>query len=435
METEAEERTPLRMEETRRGVEKMVVEETGQASGMFRSMAGKAKDSWDRMKRMLDGKKLIWKGSTGRMVVVDQEKADRGREGMTVDIVEEMKGGTVEIVRENEEKGGDETEDRGSSSGTESGMGGWAGLDFLDKIEIEERDTELDARVGEERKRKRGDEDGRVKKVGLKGLPGWDRKSAATRDSNRWKRKTVRMETKGDGTEEKVERMEAIPIPEKFDLGLEEKGMEMNNSGRLKNNFGTNREALFSAGPGRKNEVRNWLASFTKAGCVSCRDENGVMNHKGRDGQANVLIVGDEATPSTVGYTGKDRNDGRGDSCAWVLKVEHLGLEEVSGILQKINKDKKEADKAMGKREHDFFLANGSKILVSSYVHLRKGGIEAYIEDFNQMVKQVQGIVGRADIEVFAGGASGEGRVGQGGKGVGVVVERVGGLDWGGEPA
>ncbi len=98
MEMEAGERTPLRMEETRRGVEKMVVEETGQASGMFRSMAGKAKDSWDRMKRKLDGKKLIWK--EGRMVVVDQEKEDRGREGMTVDIVEEMKGGTVEIVGE-----------------------------------------------------------------------------------------------------------------------------------------------------------------------------------------------------------------------------------------------------------------------------------------------------------------------------------------------
>ncbi len=55
-----------------------MVEETGQASGVFRSMAGKAKDGWDRLKKTLDGKKLIWKGSTGRMVVVDQEKADRG---------------------------------------------------------------------------------------------------------------------------------------------------------------------------------------------------------------------------------------------------------------------------------------------------------------------------------------------------------------------
>jgi hypothetical protein len=134
---------------------------------------------------------------------------------------------------------------------------------------------------------------------------------------------------------------------------------------------------------------------------VSCRDETGKLNHKGRDGQPNVLIVGDEATPSTVGYTGKDRNNGRGDSCAWNLKFEHLGLEEVSSVLQKINLDKKAADREAGKREHDFFLANGSKILVSSYVHLRKEGIDGYISDFNSMVKKVQGVVGRAEIEIL----------------------------------
>jgi hypothetical protein len=135
----------------------------------------------------------------------------------------------------------------------------------------------------------------------------------------------------------------------------------MNNSGRLRNNFGINREALFSAGPGKKAEMRNWIASFTKAGCVSCRDENGHLNHKGRDGQPNVLIVGDEGTPSTVGHTGRDRNDGKGDSCAWVLKVEHLGLEEVSSVLQKINQEKRLADRESGKREHDFFLATGAR--------------------------------------------------------------------------
>jgi hypothetical protein len=134
---------------------------------------------------------------------------------------------------------------------------------------------------------------------------------------------------------------------------------------------------------------------------VACRDENGRLNHKGRDGQPNVLIVGDEATPSTVGFTGKDRNEGRGDSCAWILKIEHVGLEEVSSVLQKINLDKKLADKGSGKREHDFFLANDSKILVSSYTHLRKEGIEGYVKDFNQMVKNIQGVAGRADIEIL----------------------------------
>ncbi len=97
----------------------------------------------------------------------------------------------------------------------------------------------------------------------------------------------------------------------------------------------------------------------------------------------------------------RDRNDGREDSCAWILKIEHLGLEKVSGVLRKVNFDKKAADRTSGKREHDFFLANGSKILVSSYVHLRKEGLDDYISDFNTIVKNVQGVVGKADIEVL----------------------------------
>ncbi len=50
------EKTPVRVEETRRRVEKMVVEESGQASGVFRNMAGKARGGWDRMRKMLEGK-------------------------------------------------------------------------------------------------------------------------------------------------------------------------------------------------------------------------------------------------------------------------------------------------------------------------------------------------------------------------------------------
>jgi hypothetical protein len=157
----------------------------------------------------------------------------------------------VEIIREEKEKEG-EVDERCNLSGTETGSGGWAGLDFLDNIEIEERDTELDVKLGEERKRKRGEEEGRRRKVGLKGLPGWERKSNAIRGSDRWKRKTVRMEQKEDGKVERTEKMEAIPIPENFDLGLEEKGMEMNNSGRLKNNFGTNRRLCLRLGLARR---------------------------------------------------------------------------------------------------------------------------------------------------------------------------------------
>jgi hypothetical protein len=89
---------------------------------------------------------------------------------------------------------------------------------------------------------------------------------------------------------------------------------------------------------------------------------------QGGDGKPCVLIVGDEAVPTVVGYTS---NGGDGTSCAWVFKKEHLALSEVAGILKRINNDKRESDRQSGKREHDFFLPSGSKILVGSYVHLR----------------------------------------------------------------
>jgi hypothetical protein len=84
-----------------------------------------------------------------------------------------------------------------------------------------------------------------------------------------------------------------------------------------------------------------------------------------------LLVVGDEATPLAVGYPKK----GGVDSCAWILKKEHLALEEVAGLLRKINEDKRDFDKGRGKRIHDFFIPPGSKILVSSYVHLRREGL------------------------------------------------------------
>ncbi len=155
MEMETGEKTPGRVEETRRRVEKMRVEEHGQASGVFRSMAGKAREGWDRMKKMLDGKKLIWKGNTGRMVAISENLAGSMEEGVAVDIGEELEGGTVEIVREEQGEVEVGVEQCGKS---ETGSGGWAGFDFLDNIEIEERDQELDAKMGEERKRKRGDD-------------------------------------------------------------------------------------------------------------------------------------------------------------------------------------------------------------------------------------------------------------------------------------
>jgi hypothetical protein len=196
----------------------------------------------------------------------------------------------------------------------------------------------------------------------------------------------------GEGGKEK------IPLPDSYGLGLDERGRFLNHSGRYRNNFGANREALFPGVKDKKREVRNWIATFTKSGCIACRDDDGHVNHKGKDGTPLVMVIGDEATPTVVGYTppGSEEN-----TCAWVLKKEHLALDEVALMLRRINEEKKLADKMRGKREHEFFIPNGSKILVSSYVHLRREGLEGYVTDFNNMVRGVQEVTGDTGVEVL----------------------------------
>ncbi len=80
---------------------------------------------------------------------------------------------------------------------------------------------------------------------------------------------------------------------------------------------------------------------------------------------------------------------------------EHLGLDEVPGILRRLNEEKRVFDKGRGKRIHDFFIPPGSKILVSSYVHLRREGLDGYISDFNNMVRAVWEVTGDSGIEVL----------------------------------
>jgi hypothetical protein len=103
----------VRVEETRRKVEKMAVDDNAQASGMMRSMAEKARE---RMKRMLEGKKLVWKGSSGKMVAMSQDRDVKRADGMVVNLDDEMVGGTVELVGEEEEEDM-ELSDGGSASG------------------------------------------------------------------------------------------------------------------------------------------------------------------------------------------------------------------------------------------------------------------------------------------------------------------------------
>jgi hypothetical protein len=267
-----EAREPARVEETRRRVEKMAVEENEQAGGILRNMAGRAKEGWEKMRRMLEGKRLVWKGNSGKIVAVTKERD--GMEDKDMNMEDEMDGGTLEIERE---EGGEEMGIGGDGVSIRSRDADSVSVDlgFLDGIDFDERDKELDEREGESRKRKSSGDEDKKTKLGLGGLPGWERRSKAVKDSERWTRKTVRVERDEDGKEKRVERHEKVPLPESFELGRESKGMEMNNSGRLKNNFGLNKEALFPVNSGMKSEKRNWIASFMKTGCVSCRDESG----------------------------------------------------------------------------------------------------------------------------------------------------------------
>jgi hypothetical protein len=61
----------------------------------------------------------------------------------------------------------------------------------------------------------------------------------------RWKLKTKERVQGEDGKWEDREKEERIPLPENYRLGLEGRGMELNNSSRYGNVFGKNCRPLF----------------------------------------------------------------------------------------------------------------------------------------------------------------------------------------------
>ena len=50
------------------------------------------------------------------------------------------------------------------------------------------------------------------------------------------------------------------------------------------------------------------------------------------------LNIMDEAIPPVVGYT----KVGDGNMCCWVFKKEHLALQEVVGVLKRLEEEKRE---------------------------------------------------------------------------------------------
>ncbi len=377
------------VESTRREVARLEVDNDGSGSkvssnigGVMGRMVNKAEDGWSRIKSLLEGKKLVRQNASGKLLLKEKEDVGRESEEVMEEWEEDTMGGVIEIEEEEvrSEKGSDKGSDRVSITRGQ-------GFEFLQDLELEEKDDELEIKRQEGRKRKR-DGPGEEQEEGLLGMEGWKRREVESRDSERWKREVGKWQENEKGEREFVKEREKIPLPENFRLGLDGRGKFLNHSGKVKNNFGLNKEGLFASGQGVQGEGKNWISTFTKSGCIACRNEEGGVNHKGRDGTPGIQVVGDESVPTVVGHTAEGSKEA---TCAWVLKKEHLSLDEVAPMLSKINSEKKNADKKRGKRIHEFFIPNGSKVLVGSYVHLRREGLEGYVSDFNAMVKEVRG--------------------------------------------
>ncbi len=387
--------TIKKVKSARRDVARLEVDEErrrNEASNTMGRMINMAKGGWNRIKNMLEGKRLVREEKGRRVLLKDKtEGREEGEEDME-EWEEKTMGGEVEI--EIEVMGTVVSGDSGSV--WKDGRRG-TGFEFLEEIPKEDKEQDLEERKEAGRKRKRSIETGeRKRNVGE--TAGWKNREEVSRNSDRWVREVQKSEVKEDGTVEMVKTKEKISLPENYRLGQDERGGFLNNSSKFKNNFGINKEGLFPGGRDEKKEEKNWLATFTKSGCIACRNEQGRVNHTGRDGTPVVLVIGDEAVPSVVGHTDEGERESR---CAWVLKKEHLALEEVAGILERVNKQKREADKKCGKRMHEFFVPNGSKVLVGSYVHLRREGLEGYVVDFNSMVRAVREVTGDCGIEVL----------------------------------
>jgi hypothetical protein len=281
------------------------------------------------------------------------------------------------LILELREPKGKSGSDRGSS--WSQGTGSTDGYSFLDLLEEE----------GEGKRKREEMVRVEVRQRGLKVGQGWEERARKEREQEKWKI----VEEDENGERKKVK----VPTPENMDLGLDKRGPTLNNSNRKNHCFGVGRTPIFPNEKGEKGEGRNWTATFTRSGCVACRVEDGTVNHKGRGGEPLILVIRDDSIPSVVGHTRKGEEGG----CAWVFKKEMLRLEEVPDILRKLDQEKKGWDLEGKRRPHEFFVPNGSKILVGSYAHLRRVGLEAYIEAFNTMVREVFRVTGDIGVEVL----------------------------------
>jgi hypothetical protein len=142
-----------------------------------------------------------------------------------------------------------EEEDKGSVT-SDGSKGTVLGFDFLEGMKEDRLDEELEQKRNEGRKRKRDMEEEEKKEGGMYGIPGWRWREKEAREDDRWKREVTR---KAGSMKETEKRKEMIPLPENFVLGKDVRGADLNHSGKFRNNFGTNKEALIPGGEGQEN--------------------------------------------------------------------------------------------------------------------------------------------------------------------------------------
>jgi hypothetical protein len=177
------------VESTRREVARLEVDNDGGGSkassnigGVMGRMVNKAKDGWSRIKSLLEGKKLVRQDASGKLLLKEKEDYGKEREEVMEEWEEDMMGGVIEIEEEEvrSEKGSDRGSDRVSTTRGQ-------GFEFLQDLEVEEKDDKLKIKRQEGRKRKR-EGTGEEQEEGLIGMEGWKRREAESRDSERWKR-------------------------------------------------------------------------------------------------------------------------------------------------------------------------------------------------------------------------------------------------------
>ncbi len=225
------------VEKTRRGVEMMEMEEDNDSlkAGAIRMkdrLTNAAREGWGKVMSRLRGKEMKREGN----VIVVEEKGKKGGWNNGKGVSEEMRGEWVEesgVGKVEMELVVEDSEVDTASVKSNDSRRTRTGFGFLEAMEDEEHDEDLEIVRNSRRKRKRGEVERETPK-GLLGVTGWEWREREGRGEKRWKREVTGW-TVGEGDERiRVSTWEKVPLPDSFRLGLEERGVRLNHSGRPK---------------------------------------------------------------------------------------------------------------------------------------------------------------------------------------------------------